>query len=490
MSSANPNIVYIFADQMRADCMGAVGGEAITPNLDRIASGGILFERCISNSPLCVPARACLMSGQLVRENGIWSNRSGADSKGPSHVRNLRDEGYRTAVIGKTHLWRHGPGGKPGIHVKNMEWVLNEWGFDECIELNDPIETAWMDCHYTDYLAEHGWLDAHRKFINAWFAEMRGGNMTPWGQVPAPVPAGEDEDSFIGRKAVEWLTQYDRSEPFYLQVQFTGPHDPYDGPDPYRELYNVDEIDPGDMETREPPTRMMARMRDRSPSVARATRYQRQRWRAWYYANVTLIDEWIGKIVRALDVQGLLDNTWLVFTSDHGEMLGDHGLQGKAVFYEESMHVPCLIRPPVEGSGLKSEALVEHIDIPATILDIGGAEPLPASLGNSLLTYFDFNDEDDGLHTGKSHVISELFGQSTVVSERFTLVLGVEDNKPALLFDRQEDKAETRNFLNDDGYQEIVGPMIEEHIQPLQERINHALLEDYRNYVSTTGSVN
>ena len=212
MSPSRPNIVFIFADQMRGDCMGMVGGQALTPNLDQLAQNGIVFDQCMSNSPLCVPARTCLMTGQLVRENGIWSNRSGADPLGPSHVRNIRDHGYKTAVIGKTHLWRHSAGGKRGVHVKDMEHVLNQWGFDDCLELNDPIETAWMDCHYTDYLAENGWLDQHRAFIYAWFAEMRSGNMTPWGQEPAPVPPGEDEDSYIGRKATEWIEQYDGDE--------------------------------------------------------------------------------------------------------------------------------------------------------------------------------------------------------------------------------------------------------------------------------------
>lgn len=490
MSASRPNVIFIFADQMRADCLGAVGGQALTPTLDRLASEGIVFERCISNSPLCVPARTCLMTGQLVRENGIWSNRSGADPLGPSHVRNIRDSGYATAVIGKTHLWRHGAGGKAGVHVKDMEHVLAQWGFEDCLELNDPIETLWMDCHYTDYLAANGWLDMHRKFMAAWVAEMRGGNMTPWGQEPSPVPAGEDEDSFIGRNAVEWIEAYAQPKPFYLQIQFTGPHDPYDGPPAYRSLYDVDALDAGDLDLEEPPSRGLARFRDRSPSVAHATRFQRQRWRAWYYANVSLIDEWIGKVLDALDRQGHLDNTWIIFNSDHGEMLGDHGMQGKAVFYQEAMRVPLVIKPPRAIAARRSDALVEQIDLPATMLDIASAPTLPGSLGHSLLPYLDFDVENSRLHDGKPAVLSELFGQSAVVTKRFTLSSRIEDNRMDLLFDREADQGETRNFASDGDYEREVREMLEAHVHPHDGRTNDALLKDYRAYVQSTGSIN
>ncbi len=152
-----PNILFIFTDQMRGDCLGSPPGSlVISPNLDRLSAEGVTFTNFTSNSPLCVPARTVLMTGQLVRENGIWSNRVGADPHGPSRVRNIRDAGYATAVIGKTHLWRHSASGKPGAHVKEMDHNLAAWGFDHRLEINDPIETGWMDCHYTDYLASKG----------------------------------------------------------------------------------------------------------------------------------------------------------------------------------------------------------------------------------------------------------------------------------------------------------------------------------------------
>ena len=128
---SKPNILFIFTDQMRGDSLGCIpGSPVITPNLDRLAGEGITFTRCQSNAPLCRPARAALMTGQLPRENGIWSNRSGPDPEGPSHVRNVRDAGYHTAIIGKTHLWRHSAGVKAGAHVKEMDQNLECWGLN------------------------------------------------------------------------------------------------------------------------------------------------------------------------------------------------------------------------------------------------------------------------------------------------------------------------------------------------------------------------
>ena len=489
--ASKSNILFIFTDQLRGDSIGTFeGSQVISPNIDRLAKEGTNFTRCISNAPLCVPARTCLMTGQLVRENGIWSNRSGADPNGPSHVRNIRDSGYQTAVIGKTHLWRDGPGGEPGKHVKEMTHNLAAWGFDYSHEINDPIETAWMGCYYTDYLGQHGWLEEHRKYIMDWFDEMRTGNMTPWGQEPAPVPDEEDIDSYIGRRSVEWLQSVSLDRPFYLQVQFTGPHDPFDGPHPYREMYDVTSLDPGLTTRHEAPTPMIRERRRRAASVLRSTEYQRQRWRAWYYANITLIDEWIGRIRATLEARNCLDNTWVILNSDHGEMLGDHGLSSKAVFYREAMHVPCVIRPPKDGQGESCNDLVEHVDLPVTMVDIAGAEPLDGSLGQSLVGRVVENGESENDVQPKQAVISELFGQTSVVTEDFSLTVTIEDNAPDQLFDLKEDPQELVNLVSDPEYSKVIADLIEEHIAPLSDRTNQALLTDYRDYVQRTGRLN
>jgi len=498
MSDARPNIMFVFTDQMRGDTLGSLpGSPVISPNLNRLSAEGITFTRCTSNSPLCVPARTSLMTGQLVRETGIWSNRSGADEHGPSHVRNIRDAGYHTAVIGKTHLWRHGPGGKRGVHVREMDHNLAGWGFDYRLEINDPIETAWMGCHYTDYLESKGLLEAHREFIMAWVTQAyREGDPKPWDQPPAPVPPGDDIDSFVGRNTVEWLKAYHRDEPFYLQVQFTGPHDPYDGPQPYRDRYDASVLNPGIAEL---PDSTFPSGRghplQRCPSVARSTTEQRQRWRVGYYANITLVDEWIGRILATLEQKGELDNTWIIFNSDHGEMLGDHGLWSKANFYEQSVRVPCILRPPKtrplkSSAGWRSSALIEHLDLPVTMLDIAGAEPLEESLGQSLLPYVDLDPNDPKASQGKEAILSELFGQSTVCTNDYRLTVRVEDGEPRQLLDLRNDPRELRNFVGDSSYADTISSLISEYLDPQQHRINWEKLKDYREYVRETGRIN
>lgn len=497
MATEKPNVLFIFTDQMRGDCLGSLpGSPVISPNLNRLSGEGITFINCMSNSPLCVPARASLMNGQLVRQTGVWSNRKGGNEHGPSHVRNIRDAGYRTAVIGKTHLWRHSHRGKTGLHVNEMVHNLEAWGFEDSLEINDPIETGWMNCHYTDYLESKGLLEAHRNFIMNWVKEAyQTGDPQPWNQESAPVPEGDDIDSFVGRHAVEWLSGYDDDRPFYLQVQFTGPHDPYDGPQAYKDLYDLSQLEPGIEDLPQPQLKGAMNPLKRCPSVARSTAEQRQLWRAGYYANITLIDEWIGRIMAVLEKQGILDNTWIIFNSDHGEMLGDHCLWSKANFYRQSVHVPCILRPPKSRSlknntGWQSSALIEHLDLPVTMIDIAGAEELKDTLGRSLQPYVDLKAEDERASRGKDVVLSELFGQTTICTKDYKLTVRTETADPRQLFDLGKDPLELRNVVDDASYKDTISSLISTYLAPLEHLIDREELEDYREYVRETGRVN
>ncbi len=481
-----PNILLIFVDQMRGDCLGSLArSQVLTPRLDQLSAEGITYTNCQSNSPLCVPARAAFHTGQLIRENGCWSNRVGPDEFGPSHVRNIRDAGYATAVIGKTHLWRDGPGGKPGRHVRECEHLLKAMGFQHCHEVNDPVETRNMGCYYTDHLAANGWLEAHRSYMQAWVDEMYSGNVTPWAQEPAPVPEGEDIDSYIGRVSADWLRAYQSEQPFYLQVQFTGPHDPFDAPRKYREMYDPRALLPGQSERHPSPLPGIRARRQRSQAVAHATTYQRQRWRANYYGNITLIDDLIGELLDVLATQGQLDNTWIVFCSDHGEMLGDHGLSSKAVFYREAMHVPCIIRSPAADQGRTIDALTDHVDLSVTLVDIAGAAPLD-SVGRSLKPHFSSGDRPGE----KTAVVSELFGETTIVTSNGKLTVRIEDNHPVLFYDLESDPAEMVNAVDNPDCAGLIDKMTREHLLPLARHINQEKLDEYRAYVSKTGSVN
>ncbi|MFW9882477.1 MAG: sulfatase-like hydrolase/transferase, partial [Candidatus Thorarchaeota archaeon] len=149
-----PNIILIFPDQHRGDVMGCMGDPVvITPNLDKLASEGVLFTQCFTNSPLCIPARATLMTGLYVSDHGIINNNMEAKSSSQSHVRNIRDTGYHTAVIGKTHLYEHRANSE-GFHTNDKIDVIREWGFDDIHEITGPIASIRLNSPYTDYLKE------------------------------------------------------------------------------------------------------------------------------------------------------------------------------------------------------------------------------------------------------------------------------------------------------------------------------------------------
>ena len=484
--SSSPNILFIATDQWRGEAVGyRKESDVITPNLNELASRSTVFNRCISNSPLCVPARAVIMTGQIPRENGVWSNARGADVNGPSHVRNMRDAGYFTAVIGKTHLWRTGPGPKAGLHAKSMDHMLEAWGFTHRVEVNDPIGTGSQGCAYTDYATEHGFVDAHRKYISEWIEEIRAGNPTPWAQPPAPVPKFKDIDSFIGRTAVEWLQTYDQPQPFYLQVQFTGPHDPYDGPEDFRALYQEREIDIGTTATFENPPPILRARLDRSNPIVRATNEQRRQWRINYYANISLVDYWIGELLETLRKSGFVDNTWVLFTSDHGEMLGDLGLIGKTVYFEPSVHIPLLIHSP-EAQPQQQDHLVQQVDLTNTLLDIGGVEMLHNSLGRSLKSIVAGSASADAHEA----VVSELFGESTVITDRYKLTVKTETHEPSQFIDRVDTPDESHNLVDDPGYANIRQELIERYLNPLAVRIDLEHMSRYRDYVKRTGRLN
>ena len=147
-----PNVVLIFSDQHRGDALGCVGNPVVrTPNLDGLAAEGVAFGGCNANSPLCMPARASLMTGMYVNEHGAWGNRHEADRHGPSHVRNIRDAGYCTAVIGKTHfrLYQADDG-----HTRDHAAGLRDWGYEYVHETKETIPSATHRCYYSDFLAE------------------------------------------------------------------------------------------------------------------------------------------------------------------------------------------------------------------------------------------------------------------------------------------------------------------------------------------------
>lgn len=485
MRSNKPNIVFIFSDQHRGDTLGSVGHPAvITPNLDKIAAEGVNFTRCSTNSPLCMPARASMMTGQYVCENGVWDNNRMADPKGPSHVRNIRDAGYHTALIGKTHLWLHGGRREGRKHTNDNINILEDWGFEYVHELTGPIATIINDSHYTDYLAEKGLLEKHREYMIKYVVPWRKGESRPWEEPPCPLPAEDHLDSYTGQKAVDWIGGYEGNRPFYLQVLFPGPHDPFDSPEEYREMYKPEDMPVGIMDWPKEPVPPYVQMVLNWSNLKELTPERKQLLRTFYYGKVTLIDEYIGRIFRALEKKDLLDNTWIVYNSDHGEMLGDHRLSHKIVFYEGALRIPCIFRPPGGIQGWQSKALTDQIDVAASLIDVAGARSMAWSDGRSLIPQIKEGPDGSEAQKGKDVVFSEVYGFSMVRDERYKLIVQSETLRPVEMFDLENDPDELKNLVNESSLESVRQELIDKHLSYLVNRTDKDKYKKFRDQVT------
>jgi choline-sulfatase len=413
-----------------------------------------------------------MMTGQYVCEHGVWNNNIEANPKGPSHVRNIRDAGYHTALIGKTHLWIHGGVPEGTNHTKDHAHILEDWGFEDIHELTGPIASIRNDSPYTDHLEAKGLLETHRTYMSEYWSTWSRGEARPWEEPPSPLPSEEHLDAYTGRKAAEWIKGYEGEKPFYLQVLFPGPHDPFDSPSEYREMYKPEDMPVGIMDWPGEPIPPYVQMVLAWSGLNEMTPQQKQILRTFYYGKITLIDEYIGHIVRALEDKGLMDNTWIVYNSDHGEMLGDHGMSHKIVFYEGALRIPCIFRPPGGVKGWKSAALTDQIDIAASLIDIAGARSLDRSDGQSLIPQIQSGPEGPEAQKGKDVVFSEVYGFSMVRDERYKLVVQSENLRPVEMFDLENDPDELKNLVNDPSLESVRKEFLDKQFRYLANRMD------------------
>jgi arylsulfatase A-like enzyme len=366
--STPPNIVFIMADQMRADFLGCAGNEAVhSPNLDRFASEGAHFRRAYASTPSCTPARAAILTGQSPWSHGMIGYNQVAERYPVELPRLMNEAGYFTHAIGKQHF-----------HPQRNTHGYQGMELDECGRRRDPGFISDYHTWFTDVLSNRydpdatglGWNDYRAKSYR-WQDEV---HPTAW----------------TGERATEFLREYDRDQPFFLKVSFARPHSPYDPPQTF-----LGQVDPktvpahavGDWSEQKfghfhQPEKFSAARNNLGDEITRAAR------RA-YAANIAFIDEQIGDILSVLEERDMLKNTLLVFTSDHGDMLGDHHLWRKTYAYEGSAGVPMLMlwgddvmRAP---RGQVRNELVELRDLLPTFLDVAGA-PVPESVeGLSML---------------------------------------------------------------------------------------------------------
>ncbi len=444
---SKPNILFLMTDQQRWDAMSTNGDWVDTPHLDRIAAEGTRFTQCITTTPICVPARMTLATGRYPHNNGVWSNlhdastpralTSSADAAifamppdANNWMREIRDLGYRTSLFGKTHLHPHVG------DLRDKEDLLHAWGLDDVDEIGGPRASASVMSHMTAMWEDKGLLEAYRADFKERFSNK------PHVARASVLPLADYADVYVGQKARHYLESYNRDEPWFCWVSFGGPHEPWDAPEPYASRYDPNTMPEPIVDVADEPPRPEGYL-----DYARKNNY----WgnptfeegdigamRANYAGNVSLIDDQIGEVLAVIEARGEMDNTLIAFTSDHGEMNGDHGLIYKMNFYDGALRVPLVIRSPGENGGRVNDSLVEMCDVGPTLVELAGGTIEYRQFARSLVGAM-----QGGRH--REDCLSEFMGEFMLINEDWKVALN-RQGLPYLLFDRRNDPTETRNL--------------------------------------------
>lgn len=444
MSQQQPNIILIITDQQRFDTIRALGFPYMdTPNLDRLVGEGTTFTNCFISAPSCAPSRASLFTGYYPHTTGIYKN---ADQWQHSWVEALAAGGYYCVNVGKMHTT---PFETPmGFHeryvVENKDRYLEgRYYFDE----------------WDKGLRARGLVKQQRELYR-----QRPDYRERLGAFEWELPEETHPDMFVGDMACWWLKTKPRlQQPLFMQIGFPGPHPPYDPIPRYAEPYLQQElplapVTPEDLAGQPPPFHAMRQHNaevdhDSVVHVLQPTPEQRQRQRAYYLANVTMIDEKIGQILQTLEAKGYLEDAVVIFTSDHGDALGDHGHSQKWTMYDIIIRMPLIVWSPNRFTGgRKLEGLCQLMDIGPAILELAGV-PVPASMeAISLLPALQGEPWEGRPYVFSEHsrdgILRETDFMSMVRSREWKLVHFL-DEPFGQLFDLVNDPEEVRNLWDD-----------------------------------------
>ena len=434
-----PNFLLFITDQQRADHLGCYGNTVNqTPNIDAIAARGTRFERCYVACPVCMPNRASLMTGRMPSAHGVRHNGIPLSLGATTFVSLLRAAGYRTALLGKSHLqnfeglapeivW-HNPGTGEPPPTRLIDADLdrrigpdydNEWTPHWIDRPDHDVILPYYDFEHVRLCTLHG--DHVHGHYGRWLAQqhadpdgLRGPqNAIPDDRYGAPqawrtrMPEELYPTSYVADRTIDYLDAHaagGADAPFFIQCSFPDPHHPYTPPGRYWDMYDPAEIElPASFRVnREPPPVAYVREHqraeaERSPYAPFVTSEREAREIiALTYGMMTMIDDAVGRVITRVDQLGLAANTVILFTSDHGDWMGDHGIMLKGpLHYQGLIRVPLvwadpdlpaeIARPAGPGNGGRVRSLASTIDIPATILARAGLAPYNGLQGSSLL---------------------------------------------------------------------------------------------------------
>ena len=474
------NLLFIMTDQQRYDALGMAGNSVLqTPNLDRLARQGAYFENAYSACAVCVPARSSILTGHTVEHTGMRRNDRAYDYDEepvmlmPTFDEILAEQGYQCEYYGKWHsLSAHaavysnprqhaengrsvfGPGGQRWVHLDDLDQHVPV----RKAKPGELYDTMTKRPYRTDPIDKHdGMTPEQLDSLNLRFpqCDMHG---------ELQIPAEYSLTAFQAKETMEALERL-KDKTFSITCSFHFPHAPMLPPEPYYSMYPPEQMIPpasiSDEMENSPYRAANGRLENPEYSDPEMIRYMISN----YYGLVTEIDHWVGRILDKLEELGLAGNTLVVFTSDHGEMLGAHGMREKNVFYEESAHIPLLLRCPGEiSAGTQVSGYVSHIDLFATILDYLGAGDRPSD-GESLRGVIEGTDQQRG-----EYVVTEwnyrgdIAPNYMIVKGGWKLIIPYSKGSQVInaLYDLGNDPHEMHNLLGSNPEKELYEERAEE----------------------------
>ena len=421
---SRPNVLFIICDQLRADHLGFAGNSVVqTPHIDAIAAGGSVFDRAQVNNPVCMPNRSTIMTGRMPSAHGVIFNDRSLEPNTNTFVAQLRDAGWRTGLIGKSHL-QHGESRNAVSDLGKVAGRTSPYGdrwdtieHDERYESGEHVAPddfygfgeihltlghgAQVGAHHYQWARDQG--ISHEVLRAGLDADYDGVTRRPeWWQLhAAPYPEEIHSTNYVTEQTIDFIERAERDdEPWMAWCSFPDPHHPLAPPEPWFNRHDPNDIDlpttfddPGDdwaphlhlIRSLDPSHRRWVSPFGPTPELARAAI-------AVTYGMIEYIDAGIGRILEALDRLDAADDTVIVFTSDHGDMMGDHGLMLKLIMhFQGCLRVPLVINTPGRD-GARTSSLAASIDLPHTLLDLCGVADFQGMQGTSLTPILDDPD--------------------------------------------------------------------------------------------------
>ena len=482
------NVVLITSDQQHFDTLGVLNSEIHTPNLDRLANEGMLFNRAYCPNPTCTPTRASIITGKYPSQHGAWTLGTKLSENQLTVGDVLQEHSYRTALVGKAHFQptvstEEYPSIESYPLLKDLDFwkTYNEsfYGFETVELARNHTNEHLVGQHYALWMEEKGCKNWRDYFLAPT------GNMDPNQKYTWDIPEKYHYNTWIAERTNHFIEQYNENDDnFFVWASFFDPHPPYLVPEPWDQMYDPETITlqkgRNGEHAKNPPHFQLTQEENPDFSAYKETGFGIHGYRthvdvseedhkkltATYYAMVSMMDKYIGEILDKIDELGIAEDTVVIFTSDHGHLFGQHGMFHKGGFhYEDLIKVPFIAKcPGLIPSGIQTNAIQSLVDIAPTVLDLCQI-PIPHEMTGLSQAEVWTGQKDEV----RDHAICEFrhepttIHQKTYVNDRYKITVYYNQTYGEL-FDLENDPHEFNNLWDHEEYQELKAELFLKYI--------------------------